>query len=129
MKSVWLEAGRLDQEAAWTLRTGVAMPDHVHLLVEVSSLPGLAGVVRLFKGRLAPTLRKAGLKWQPAYFDHRRRPDEDRLPVFLYIYLNPYRAKLHSEKQTWPGYFCSQGDWRWFGPLTSQSCPIPEWLA
>lgn len=116
-------------ESVWSLRTGVVMPDHIHLLVEISSVTGLAGAVRLFKGRLTPILRKAGVQWQPAYFDHRRRPDEDRLPVFIYIYLNPYHAKLLTPDQVWSGYFCSEDEWKWFEPLTDYSCPQPEWLA
>ena len=129
MKAIWFEAGRLCLESVWSLRTGVVMPDHIHLLVEISSVTGLAGAVRLFKGRLTPILRKAGVQWQPAYFDHRRRPDEDRLPVFIYIYLNPYRAKLLTPDQVWSGYFCGEDEWKWFEPLTDYSCPQPEWLA
>ena len=88
------EMKRLEAEGAWRVHTAVVMPDHVHLLVAVGESTDLAGAVRLFKGRLTPVLRKGGLRWQKAYFDHRMRPEEDRLPVFLYIFLNPYRAGL-----------------------------------
>ena len=105
------------------------MPDHVHLLAEINSATGLADAVRLFKGRLTPFLRNADLRWQPAYFDHRLRPDEDRLPIFIYIYLNPYRAKLLTSDQVWPGYFCAKEEWSWFEQQTNHWCPQPEWLA
>ncbi|MEI6105392.1 MAG: transposase [Opitutae bacterium] len=129
MTAILLEASRLGKDSRWTLLSGVVMPDHVHLLVKISSTTGLAGAVRLFKGRLTPVLRTAGLRWEPAYFDHRLRPNEDRLPVFIYIYLNPYRAKLLIPGQVWTGYFCNQNDWIWFEALTNQACPFPEWLA
>jgi REP element-mobilizing transposase RayT len=127
--ALWLEASRLGQASVWNIATGVVMPDHLHLLAEIHSPPGLAEAVRLFKGRLSPILRKSGLSWQPAYFDHRLRSAEDRLPVFLYIYLNPYRAKLLPTEQPWPGYFCREDEWTWFGLMTNHSCPCPEWLA
>ena len=105
------------------------MPDHVHLLVVIGDASDLAGAVRLFKGRLVPVLRKAGLQWQQAYFDHRLRTGEDCLPVFLYLFLNPYRAKLLGQGEKWVGYYCSEADWAWFEALTNESCPLPEWLA
>jgi REP element-mobilizing transposase RayT len=129
VKAVWAETDRLDTESVWDFRTGVVMPDHVPLLVEINPTPGLTGAVRLFKGRLSRVLRDAGLKWQPAYFDHRLRPGEDWLPLFLYIYLNPYRAKLRSTNQSWPGYRCSKVDLDCFDPLTNCACPYPEWLS
>jgi REP element-mobilizing transposase RayT len=86
LSAVWSATSRLDQELAWHLQTGVVMPDHMHLLVDIYSSLRLAEAVRLFKGRLAPILRQAGLRWQPAYFDHRLRSAEDRLPIFMYIY-------------------------------------------
>jgi hypothetical protein len=73
-------------------------------------------------------LRLTDLRWQRACFDHRLRPEEDRLPVFLYIFLNAYRARLVPTDQTWPAYFCAADDWHWFEPLTNASCPFPEWL-
>lgn len=129
LHSIRREAERLSSESVWQLRTGVVMPDHIHLLVEMSSDSELAVAVRLFKGRLSPTLRQAALQWQPAYFDHRMRPDEDRLPVFRYIFLNPYGASLIPSSEKWPGYYCCPQDWAWFAPLTEKDCPLPEWLA
>jgi len=57
------------------------------------------------------------------------RHGEDALPVFLYIFLNPYRASLIGTGESWPGYWCASDDWKWFEPLTNQGMPCPEWLA
>ncbi len=119
----------LEAEGAWRLNAAVVMPDHVHILATIGESSSLAGAVRLFKGRLTPLLRKGGLRWQQAYFDHRMRPKEDRLPVLLYIFLNPYRAGILPQCERWPGYYCCEEDWTWFGVLTTESVPVPEWLA
>jgi putative transposase len=129
LAAVLTQMQQLEADRVWHLRTAVVMPDHVHLLVTIGESNELAGAVRVFKGRLTPVLRKSGLRWQQAYFDHRMRPDEDRLPVFLYIFLNPYRAGLLPQNERWPGYYCCEGDWSWFGALTNESVPVPEWLA
>jgi len=126
--AILTQAHELAAEDIWRVRTAVIMPDHLHLLISLGEAIELPAAVRLFKGRLAPALRRAGLRWQRAYFDHRLRPEEDPLPVFLYIFLNPYRANLVQSNQTWPGYFCAEDDWCWFGGLTDASCPLPEWL-
>ncbi len=121
-------AEKLTDQGAWRLRTAVVMPDHVHLLFVLGEKADLAPVVRLFKGRLAPTLRTAGLKWQRGYFDHRLRAGEDRLPVFRYIFLNPYRIARVRPDERWPGYFCADEDWVWFKALTDDGGAFPEWL-
>ena len=105
------------------------MPDHVHLVVGLQINADLSAAVRLFKGRLTPALRARGIAWQPAFFDHRMRTDEDRLPVFRYIFLNPYRANLIKSDDRWPGSHCASADWEWFSSLTDNECPFPEWLA
>jgi putative transposase len=115
LPGVLVEMQRLELGGSWHLHTAVVMPDHVHLPVSIGQAADLAGAVRLFKGRLAPVLRKSGLRWQQAYFDHRMRSEEDRLPVFVYIFLNPYRAGLMPQNEQWPGYYCSDEDWIWFG--------------
>jgi putative transposase len=122
------EALRLEEQSHWSVRTMTVMPDHVHLLVQLGADTPLSHAIRLFKGRLAPTLRASNLHWERGCFDHRLRDAEDRLPVFLYIFLNPYRSKLVGPNEPWPGYYCHEAEWSWFGPLTNSSCPMPEWL-
>ncbi len=125
-----LDTQRATLESAdlWHVRTWVVMPDHLHVLFTLGPNSTLAEVLRLFKGRLTPSFRPARLSWQEGYYDHLMRPDEDRLPVFLYIFLNPYRANLVAVTEQWAGYFCSAEDWEWFGPLTNSDVPFPEWL-
>lgn len=123
------EMRRLDTAQVWGLRTAVVMPDHVHLLITLGDTTELSSAVRLFKGRLTPLLRKHEAAWQPNFFDHLLRPEEELLPVFLYIFLNPYRKKLVSVDEAWPGYYCTPADWIWFGQLTKENRPEPVWLA
>ncbi|MSU22870.1 MAG: transposase [Opitutus sp.] len=118
----------LEAEGHWSVRTWVVMPDHLHVLFTLGGKISLADCLRLFKGRLSPALRAHRLAWQDGYHEHRMRPEEDRLPVFLYIFLNPYRAKLISVSEKWPGYFCAVEDWGWFGGLTNADVPYPKWL-
>ncbi len=119
---------RLETDALWSVRTAVMMPDHIHLLVRLGAGGSLMESMRLFKGRLSPLLRVRELRWQEGFFEHRMRESEDLLPVFLYIFLNPYRAGLLTTEQSWPGYYCSPEDWKWFGELTREAVPQPEWL-
>ena len=55
-------------------------------------------------------------------------PHEDRLALFLYIFLNPYRARLCAPGERWPGYFCREEDWSWFNGELNSERPYPEWL-
>ena len=56
------------------------------------------------------------------------RPDEDRLAIFHYIFLNPYRAALCATGDRWPWYFCREADWSWFKGELNTERPYPEWL-
>jgi REP element-mobilizing transposase RayT len=118
----------LETDGVWLVRTGVVMPNHVHLLVRLGDCLPLAECLRLYKGRLAPRLRDCNLHWQAGFYEHRMRTPEDVRAVFFYVYLNPYRARLLAESQAWPGYFCHADDWKWFGGMTRKSAPQPEWL-
>ena len=118
----------MEAEKIWHVRTATIMPDHLHLLVALGESSELSSSIRFFKGRLAPALRLAGIRWERGYFDHRVRSEEDRLPIFLYIFLNPYKKNLQAIGESWRGYFCAKNDWAWFGPLTDIACPFPEWL-
>jgi putative transposase len=118
----------LQQEDYWVVRSAVVMPDHVHLLITLGLHESLQTNMRLLKGRLAVTLRRHGLQWQPGFFEHRVGSSEDVLGIFYYIYLNPYRAGLIPREGRWPGYYCAPHDWNWFGDLTDRDFPQPEWL-
>ena len=118
----------LEVQSLWQVRCSVVMLDHLHLLIRLIGDKSLQETMRLFKGRLSPALRAAGLKWQDGFYEHRMRDNEDRTPVFIYIFLNPYRAELIARTQSWPGYFCSDKDWNWFSKLTDNELPMPEWL-
>ena len=128
LPAIGAECQRLERASAWHVRTGVVMPDHVHLLVRLADSASLGSVVRQLKGRLAPVLRPHGLRWQRSFYDHRIRHGEDVLPVFLYVFLNPHRAGLVQVGEKWSGYSCAADDWEWFEPLTSSGAPYPEWL-
>ena len=104
------------------------MPDHLHIFSTLGDAGELPAVVRLFKWRLVPRLRAVGLRWQRGFYDHRMRPGEDRLPVFRYVFMNPYRAGLVPIAETWPGYYCAVEERAWFAPLTNEDVPYPEWL-
>jgi putative transposase len=118
----------LETAGHWRLRTYVLMPDHFHLLVTLGAASELSDTVRLFKGPLAPVLRTHHLKWQPSFYDHRLRAAEEVLPTFLYVFLNPYEARLVTAGEKWPWYYCAAEDWEWFEAMTSESLPFPEWL-
>lgn len=118
----------LQSSGCWRLRTWVVMPDHLHLVFTLCNGFTLGETVRRFKGPLSPALRIRNLRWQANFFDHRIRPDEDCFPIFLYVFLNPYRAGLIVPAEKWPWYYCSAEDWEWFGPLTNQSASFPEWI-
>ncbi len=122
------ELNRLAVDRSLTLRCAVIMPDHVHLVITLGNNAGLSSAMRLFKGRLSPWLRKQRTAWQPSFYDHRLRTGEDLLPIFLYVFLNPYRKNLLTAEQTWRGYYCAPMDWAWFGPMTNERLPEPAWL-
>jgi REP-associated tyrosine transposase len=79
-----------DEGLAETL-SYVLMPDHLHWLMTLRS-GELSSVMRLLKGR---TARAVGQSiWQPNYYDHAIRKDEDLRALARYIVANPLRAGL-----------------------------------
>ena len=125
---LYAEWQQLERQGSWLVRSAVVMPDHIHLLAQLGGSDSLVACMRTFKGRFAPALRLHGLKWQEGFYEHQLRESEDVLSVFLYIYLNPYRAGLLPSDQKWPGYYCCSEDWQWFDAMTRESVPQPEWL-
>ena len=75
------------------------MPDHLHMLIAIAGDTDLSNLIRDFK-RI--TARKAKIKWQRNFFDHRLRHDESGDAKAEYILQNPERAELISAGERWP---------------------------
>jgi putative transposase len=76
------------------------MPDHLHLLVEGNaSTSDLKQFLKTFKQRTSylyrnETCGSAGKLWQPSYYEHVLRKDEDTVGVLRYMFNNPVRKEL-----------------------------------
>ncbi len=107
----------------------VLMPDHIHLLIELHETePNLPVVIRLFKGRMSPTLRHLGMSWQRGYFDRELREDDSKAVVLRYMLMNPYRRRLVDLGNEWPFWKCSDIARVWLDDEDGRDQPMPEWL-
>ena len=81
------------QSIAWVL-----MPDHLHWLFQLGEKEDLPTVLKAFKAvstkRINRVLKRRGLIWQRAYYDHAILKDEDIRAIARYIVANPLRAGL-----------------------------------
>jgi len=76
----------------------VVMPDHLHWLVRLKSMP-LSPLMQSVKSRSAIALNKASCRpgekvWQKGFHDHALRADEDLQNAARYVVANPLRAGL-----------------------------------
>jgi len=89
------------QTLAWVL-----MPDHLHWLVRLGEQLTLDELVRRFKSVSAQRVNSrrgtAGSLWQPGYYDHLVRDDENMRDAARYIVANPLRAGLVSRVGDYP---------------------------
>lgn len=74
----------------------VVMPDHVHLLLEMSGGVGVGDVVGQIKSRTTKQARRQNLwgpapLWQPRFHDRIVRTEREREAIRRYIASNPYR--------------------------------------
>jgi REP element-mobilizing transposase RayT len=132
--AILAELRAMDTDGTWQLRCAVVLPDHVHVLAILGDRLTLGQSVGRLKSKTKSSLSAvaansaASLDWERDFYDHHVRPDEDRLALFLYIFLNPYRAGLCATGDAWPWYYCRDDDWSWFSDLLAENRPYPEWL-
>ena len=127
-EAIIAEARRMEDDATWQLRCLVVMSDHIHLLVVLGRRLTLGKCVARLKAKTGARLKAGDLVWERDFYDHHLRPDEQSLDLFLYIYLNPYRAGFCSRSDRWPWYYCRAEDWKWFKDCLQDERPAPEWL-
>ncbi len=120
----------MEGDATWQVRCAVVMPDHIHLLVILGERLTLGKSIARLKAKTSALLTSFSptLEWERDFFDRHVRPDEDCLALFLYIFLNPYRANLCARYERWPWYYCRVEDWAWFKDWLDADRPQPEWL-
>jgi putative transposase len=126
--AIFSEAQRMEVDEAWRVRCATIMPDHLHALIELQWRLPLGRCVARLKARTAAALQTRGLSWQRSFFDHCLRKEEAILPIFTYIYLNPYRSSVVAQGVRWPWFWCAENDWRCFAPLLQNDLPPPEWI-
>ena len=83
----------------WYLQLLLLMPDHLHMLIAIDGDAALSDLIRDFK-RI--TAKKANVRWQRNFFDHRLRHDESEDEKAEYIRQNPRRAGLIGSDAPWP---------------------------
>jgi len=107
-----LRSSILHYERAGSIRCllFLAMPDHVHFLVEIGRETALPSFMRDWKKY---TSKQGGIQWQRGFFDHRIRHDESLDDKAKYIRQNPIRAELIGRIDDWPYWFEKEGvEWR-----------------
>ena len=78
----------------------VLMPDHLHWLVQLGDEADIRRVVGRVKSLIARRLN--GSVWQPGFYDHALRKNEDIATIARYIVANPVRAGLVSRLGDYP---------------------------
>ena len=84
----------------------VAMPDHVHWLMQLDGGLDLSPCVQKLKSLTAKQLRQRGFSkpavWQRGFHDRALRAEEDLKTVARYVIANPVRAGLVNSIRDYP---------------------------
>ena len=87
----------------------VVMPDHMHWLFQLRH-GSLSRCVQRVKSRSAQvvnlTCGTAGALWQPGFYDHCLRGDEDLRAQARYVVANPLRSGLVHRIEEYPHWWC-----------------------
>jgi putative transposase len=112
---------RAAERCGFVMHAYVFMHDHVHLLVEgikdASDLYEFVKLAKQYSGHAYSQKHRERL-WQPSYFEHVLRDEEDTASVVGYIMNNPIRA----------GYATRWGEYRHVGSATMSMDSIAEML-
>lgn len=98
------EQGRIDLIAA------VVMPDHVHFIARLlnASLPSLMHSLKSFtSNQINNQLGRKGPLWEPQYYDHGIRTDDELRDLVIYCLQNPVRKGLVNHFKEYPNWYCA----------------------
>lgn len=94
-----------NKQMVFPIYIALFMPDHVHLCLEASPAMNIVEYVKEIKSRIAVTALRHGHHgsfWQPSFFDHFLRADENIGQVVRYILNNPCRQNLVTDWLDYP---------------------------
>ena len=92
-------ARHYEEIGRWYLWLMVIMPDHVHFIATFDLDGGIKPIVKAWKGYQKRTLC---VEWQPDFFEHRLRNDDEFTEKAFYIRMNPVRKGLATSPDEWP---------------------------
>lgn len=104
------------------------MPDHLHLLGQLTGELSVSRCVARLKSKTRLLLLEQAIPWQGNVYEHRLRPEEPTDMVIRYIFLNPLRAGLAVIGAAYPWFWLGDDAKSWFMPLADDGRPFPEWL-
>ena len=100
----WLnEQGRIELIAA------VVMPDHVHFAARLqnTTLSSLMHSLKSFtSNKINGLLGREGVLWEPQYYDHAIRNDDELRECVNYCLQNPVRRGLVRQFKEYPYWYC-----------------------
>lgn len=87
----------------------VVMPDHLHWLFQLKA-GHLSSAVQVLKSRTTRSINAVrsgqGSVWQPGFYDHRLRDEDDLMHQARYIITNPLRRGLVAKLCDYPYWWC-----------------------
>ncbi|RKX70613.1 hypothetical protein DRP53_04425 [candidate division WOR-3 bacterium] len=103
----------LDEALQWLQGNGyidlyfyIAMPDHVHLVFQLTGDKDLSQLMKSLKqytGRRIRSRMGSDLRiWQAQYYEHRIRKGEDLKEIMRYCWYNPVRAGIVADPRDYP---------------------------
>jgi len=103
------------ERGEFLLHEFVVMPNHIHLLISVDDDHALGRAIQMLKGGFSHAVGKTGLKlkavWQPSYYEHRVRDEQEYERMRNYIHENPVRRGL-AERSTDYAHSSARTSWR-----------------
>ncbi len=86
------------ERGIWICTLFIAMPDHVHAVMQFHGKSRMPLVIRGWKRWMT---KKCGIEWQRGFFDHRLRSQASAAEKREYILNNPVRAGLVERSADW----------------------------
>lgn len=84
----------------------ILMPDHLHLVFQLTGEKSLSQVMKSLKGFTARKIKQHfslnDPVWQEQFYDHAIREDEDLIEIMKYCMFNPVRAGLVENPLDYP---------------------------